>query len=105
MYAQIGIEHECERIGSALFANSLGSVNDNFINGFIKQVIATCRVNGEVDDGDVNFMLSVVQGIEPRDQIEAMLALQMAAIQNATLKMSGQLANAQNIHQQDSAER
>jgi hypothetical protein len=28
----------------------------------------------------VNFMLAVIKGIEPRDQIEAMLAAQMAAV-------------------------
>jgi hypothetical protein len=46
-----------------------------------------------------------VQGIEPRDQIEAMLAAQMAAVHNATMTFAGRLNRVDNIQQQDSAER
>ena len=50
-------------------------------------------------------MLSVVKGIEPRDQIEAMLAAQMAAVHVATMTFARRLAHVENIPQQDSAER
>jgi hypothetical protein len=49
------------------------------------------------------FMLAVVKGIEPRDQIEAMLAAQMAAVHMASMTLARRLANAENISQQDSA--
>jgi hypothetical protein len=58
-------------------------------------------------------MLSLVKGIEPRDQIEAMpaadqieamLAAQMAAVHNATMTFARRLAGVQNIPQQDSAQ-
>src|ERR1700693_1388787 len=52
-----------------------------------------------------NFMLAVVKGIEPRDQVEAMLAAQMAAVHNATMTFARRLAHVDNIPQQDSAER
>ena len=52
----------------------------------------------------MNFMLSVVKGIEPRDQIEAMLAAQMAAVHMASMTFARRLANVQNIPQQDSAQ-
>jgi hypothetical protein len=48
-------------------------------------------------------MLSVVKGIEPRDQLEAMLAAQMAAVHNATMTFARRLAQVENIPQQDSA--
>jgi hypothetical protein len=47
----------------------------------------------------------VVKGVEPRDQIEAMLAAQMAAVHNATMIFARRLAHVDNIPQQDSAER
>jgi hypothetical protein len=47
-------------------------------------------------------MLSVVKGIEPRDQVEAMLA-QMAAVHNATMTFARRLAHVETIPQQDSA--
>ena len=48
-------------------------------------------------------MMSVVKGIEPRDQVEAMLASQMAAVQMATMTFARRLAHVDNIPQQDSA--
>ena len=48
-------------------------------------------------------MLSVVKGIEPRDQVEAMLAAQMAAVHMASMTFARRLAHVENIPQQDSA--
>jgi hypothetical protein len=48
-------------------------------------------------------MLAVVKGVEPRDQIEAMLAAQMAAVHNATMTFARRLAHVETIPQQDSA--
>jgi hypothetical protein len=50
-------------------------------------------------------MLSVVKGIKPKDQLEAMLAAQMAAIHTATMTSARRLARVEIIAQQDSAER
>jgi hypothetical protein len=50
-------------------------------------------------------MLSMVQGIQPRDQVEAMLAAQMAATHNAIMTFARRLNHVDNIQQQDSAER
>jgi hypothetical protein len=49
-------------------------------------------------------MMAVIQGIEPRDHMEAMLAAQMAAVQMAAMTMARKLAQADNIAQQDSAQ-
>ena len=38
-----------------------------------------------MDEEGLNFMLAMTKGIEPRDQVEAMLAAQMAAVHNATM--------------------
>jgi hypothetical protein len=46
-----------------------------------------------------------VKGIEPRDEIEAMLAAQMAAVHMATMTFARRLTQVDNIPQQDSAER
>src|SRR5258705_965532 len=50
-------------------------------------------------------MVSVVKGIEPRDQIEAMLAAQMAGIHKTIMTFTRRLSNVETIPQQDSAER
>ena len=48
-------------------------------------------------------MLAMVRGIGPKDEIEAMMAAQMAAVHMTTMTFARRLANVQNIPQQDSA--
>ena len=48
-------------------------------------------------------MLAVIKGIEPRDQVEAMLAAQIAAVHMASMTFARRLAHVDNIPQQDSA--
>ena len=48
-------------------------------------------------------MLSVVRGINPRDETEALLAAQMAAIHNATMVAARPPEHVETIPQQDSA--
>jgi hypothetical protein len=50
-------------------------------------------------------MLSVIKGVGPRDQVEAMLAAQMTAVHMAMMSSARRLAHVENIPQQDSAER
>jgi hypothetical protein len=50
-------------------------------------------------------MLSVIKGIGPRDQVETMLAAQMAAAHMASMTFARRLAHVETIPQQDSAER
>ena len=49
-------------------------------------------------------MLSLIRAVEPKDEIEAMLAAQMAAVHMATMTFARRLAQAENIAQQDSAQ-
>ncbi len=50
-------------------------------------------------------MLAVIKGIEPQDQVESMLAAQMAAVHMATMTFARRLAHVETLPQQDSAER
>jgi hypothetical protein len=68
--------------------------------------LADAGSNGrEPDEHAINFLLSVIKGVKPRDELEAMLAAQMAAIHMATMTLMGQLANVEWLPQQDSAAR
>ncbi|WP_372572666.1 hypothetical protein [Ruegeria jejuensis] len=52
------------------------------------------------EENDVrNFMLSIVRDIEPRDAVERMLAVQMAATHVATIRSAKWLANTDTIPQ------
>ena len=46
----------------------------------------------------LNFVLATVRAIDPRDSIEALLAVQMAAIHNATMVTARVLAHVETGH-------
>lgn len=103
--AKLELDHPSEPLRSVLLMNALGTVDQEFVNGILRQ-LAKAGSHGEgIDEGALNFLVSVVNGIEPRDQLEAMLAAQMAVVHVASMTFAGRLANVENIPQQDSAER
>jgi hypothetical protein len=102
--AQIKPEHPDEAIGVFALMRSIGTTDLDFFDGLMLQLVNASASRGEsVSEKTVNFMLSVVKGIEPRDQIEAMLAGQMAAVHMASMMFARRLALVDNIPQQDSA--
>jgi hypothetical protein len=98
-------DHPSGKIAAALLSEALGTVNPDFATELINQLANAASKEGAVSEGGLNFMLAVVKDVEPRDQIEAMLAAQMAAAHMATMTFARRLNNVENIPQQDSAER
>jgi hypothetical protein len=66
---------------------------------------ASGKTSGKTSETDTNLLLSVIKGIEPRDQIETMLAAQMGAVHVASMTMARHLAQAKTMPEQESAER
>ena len=103
--SEIGVDHPDPGFGQVLIMEALGSADSDFLAGLLRQLGNAAGKGGVVDEQNVNFMLSVVKGVEPRDQVEAMLAAQMAAVHMATMTFARRLNHVENIAQQDSAER
>jgi hypothetical protein len=102
---QIAPDHPDPRMAQALLMEALATTDPCFVVGFIAQLADAAAQGRKVDERELNFMLSVVKGIKPKDQMEAMLAAQMAAVHMATMTFASRLEHAGNIPQQDSAER
>ena len=102
---QVDLDHPDRSYGAARLMEALGTSDADFVNGLLKQVIDAGPKGKGVDMSGPNFMLSVIKGIEPKDQIESMLAAQMAAIHMAMMTMTRRLAHVETLPQQDSAER
>jgi hypothetical protein len=83
---------------------AMGTTDRDFFDGLMLQLVNASQGKGPSDNA-VDFMLAVIKGVEPRDQIEAMLAAQMAAVHMASMTFARRLAHVDNIPQQDSAER
>jgi len=85
--------------------DALGTRDWDFLEGLLLQLADAGSKGRKVDGRTLTFMLSVVKGVEPRDQVEALLGAQMAAIHTATMTFARRLAHVKTIQQQDSAER
>jgi hypothetical protein len=84
---------------------AFGSTNLAFIDGLLSQVVNIGSQGPKPDEKGMAYVASIIASIEPRDELEAMLAAQMAAVHNATMTFARSLAHVDNIPQQDSAER
>jgi hypothetical protein len=103
--AKIGINHPNAETGATLLLNALGTTNTNFADGLIKQLSCIATDGQEVATDDINFMVAVVGDIEPRDQMEAMLAAQMSAVHMATMSFAARLTSSDRLYQIEAAQK
>jgi len=101
----ISVAHKDQTVGHMLLMEAIGTANADFMTGLLKQMASVTAQGQTADEGGLNFVLSVIKGVEPRDQVEALLAAQMATVHLATMTFARRLAHVENIPQQDSAER
>jgi hypothetical protein len=101
----ISPDHPDSRVGGVLLMEALGTTDPDFLDGILCQLLNAGSRAAKADERGLNFMLSVVKGVKPRDQVETLLGAQMAAIHTATMTFARRLAHVKTIPQQDSAER
>src|SRR5258708_31629157 len=68
-----------------LLMEALGTKDPDFLDGILCQLLNVRSRAGKVDERGLNFLLSVIKGVKPQDQVEALLACQMAALPTATM--------------------
>jgi hypothetical protein len=92
-------------LGNALIMQALATADPDFFDGLLAQIVNAGSQGKGVDERGVNFMLATIKAIAPKDEVETMLAAQMAAVHMATMTFARRLAHVDNVAQQDSAER
>jgi hypothetical protein len=102
---ELEVNHPDQSIGWSLLMELLNIQEPAFISGLINQMVIAGTTGNTPDQSKINTILSMVLGIEPRDTLENMLALQMAATHNLVMQAARRLATVEMIPQQDSAER
>jgi hypothetical protein len=99
----VSVAHPDQAFGEEILASALGSIEPTFMRGLLAQ-LANVAIIGDIGcEEQLNFMLSMVSGAEPRDPIETMIASQMATIHNAMMKTVRTFNGVTTIEQQDSA--
>jgi hypothetical protein len=99
----VSIDHPSGPVGNVLMQNALGTSDLAFMAGLLTQLARTTGT--QIHEADLNFMVSFINGIEPRDQVESTLAAQMATVHMAMMKSMQDLPLTQNLLQQDAVER
>jgi hypothetical protein len=102
---QITFVHPDPDLAQILMMADLGTCDPAFLSGVQGQIAFIGTPGAKIDEGASNFLLSVVRGVQPRDELEAMLAVQMGAIHQATMTLARRLNHVETIPQQDAAER
>ena len=97
--------HENPEAAALLLMADLCTMDPAFHDGITGQIARIGAQGAKIDAGNSNFLLSVARAVQPRDEVETMLAVQMGAIHAATMMMARRLNHVDTIPQQDAAER
>jgi hypothetical protein len=98
-----GVTHVTLESSVSAAMRMVGTRNADFLFGLLHQ-IANASSNGDAPDKlGIDFMLGFLQSRAPKDEIEAMLITQMAAIQIAAMKYSSRLSEAATVEERNSA--
>jgi hypothetical protein len=102
---ELELQHPSPKIAKVYLLEAIRGKDLEFLDGLLNQLCNVSARGQSVNEDTLNFLLSIIKSIEPRDQVEAMLAAQMAATHNAVMTFARRLNNVETIPQQDSAER
>jgi hypothetical protein len=101
---QIAFNHPEPGVAQLLLMKALGTHNPDFLAGILHQ-LENATSGQTVNGRELNFMLAVIEGVKPKNQIETMLAAQMAVVHMATMAFGGHLARSGTIMQFEAAQR
>lgn len=101
----VAIDHENPTLGGLLLTAALGGVSTAFVAPFLGQLMNAISSGRALDASTLNYALELVKGVEPRNELEAMLAAQMTATHFAAMKQLERLSEAQNAEQIEIYER
>ncbi len=103
--AQVTFDHAARAVALPVFMESLGTADEDFMNGLSMQLVRLAWNGSIVNEQDFKFLLATVAGVEPKDEVEAMLAAQMAAVHSATMAGARQLKVAKSSQQRGTSGR
>ncbi len=72
----------------AMLVLPMRTVDTRFYEGVLEKVAALGKQGSTISETSSNFVMSVVAGVQPQDEVEAMLAIQMGAIHQTNMMMA-----------------
>ncbi|MEM8650071.1 MAG: hypothetical protein AAGF54_06035 [Pseudomonadota bacterium] len=93
------VSFEGNAAGRLLFMEALGLSNVPASQAFLSDIINISSRGTSPDQDATNQTIGVIQEIEPKDGIEALLATQMAAVHRATIDVARRCSRAESLEQ------
>jgi hypothetical protein len=98
---KIVTDHADQEVGWALLLRELGTADLHFVISLILQLAQADDDRGEGKFRDLNFVLSVIKDLKPRNHREVMLGAQMAIIHAAFMRAARCLTQTEPVFQCD----
>jgi hypothetical protein len=89
--------------GFLLLMDALGTANEAFANGILRQLTSAARPATQLED--LNFMISVIAGIKPKDEVKAMCAAQQAVAHLLAMRFAERLTQTEQVEEMDVLQR
>lgn len=90
-------EHDDEAIGWHVLMDAFATTNRRFLEGLLEQMLYV--TDHSIAEKQFNFLVSIVAGLKPRDEAEAMLATNIAVGQMWTMRFAERLGNTTGVIQ------
>jgi hypothetical protein len=103
--AEISPDHVNPDYGHAQLMKAFGTGELDSFSEILSQLSNVSVREGTVNERELNFMVDVVKGIQPKDQLETMLAVQMAIVHSLTVDTACRLKGIFTLPQLDFTER
>jgi hypothetical protein len=98
--AHMTVDHEDLTTGYKLLASAIAMNDSQFVKGMLDSLGQASQSGAVVKEELLNFGITIVAGVQPKDHVEALLASQMAAIHTATMTTAANLGGA-GTHESD----
>ncbi|WP_353644233.1 hypothetical protein [Mesorhizobium sp. WSM2239] len=102
---RLDLDHPDLMTGYTLVAEAIKSNSLDYFTGCTSALASVCQKGGQVDAPTLNYAVAMVAGIEPRDQLESMLATQMAAVHLATMDTARRMATSGDLARYEAFDR
>lgn len=101
---QIGPDHSDHSGWLARVESAFGSRGVHFPVSQLSWLLATARLpNGDIDEGKLNALIAAVDGADPADELQAILAVQMVVTHELAMQVLHRAARVDQIPQFESA--
>ncbi|MBX3584745.1 MAG: hypothetical protein KF810_22955 [Rhizobiaceae bacterium] len=96
--AVLGVDHPDKTIAYQVIADALNTGDMPIVYGWLREATGLgMKPNAKMDMEQANYGIAIAAGIKPRDTVEMMLALQMAAVHIATMKAATGLSASSSV--------